>query len=90
MQNQHKRVIEIVPGKTIPEVFFGKCTEMGNAVATVDRDLGVLTYNELKKEVIWLTHAIEKLPGDVIGVLLPAGALAYCVVMAIQLAGKRR
>ena len=61
---------------------------MGNKAATADMKAGVLTYSQLKMRVILMAGYIRKLPGDRIGILLPASTAAYVLILATQLAGK--
>lgn len=75
-------------GKTIPEVFLNICKRMGNTAAIADDRVGVMTYKQLKIRAILLAEYIAKLPGQHIGILLPASAMASLLVYATQLAGK--
>ncbi len=83
----HERIF-LNEGNTIPEVFLNTCEKMGNKAATVDMRSGVMTYSQLKMRVILLALYIRKLPGDHVGILLPASTGAYILILATQLAGK--
>lgn len=78
----------IAPGKTIPEVFLRNCDRMGKAVACVDMRSGVMTYPQLKMRALLISDLIRKLPGDTIGIMLPASVAANLLTLAVQLAGK--
>ncbi|MCC5831449.1 MAG: AMP-binding protein [Chlamydiales bacterium] len=75
-------------GETIPEVFFKTCDRMGSYLACVDQLSGELSYNRLKIGVILLAQAIKELPGERIGIMLPATVAVNVVVLATMLAGK--
>lgn len=83
----HKR-IQLADGDTIPEVFLNSCARMGHAVACGDMRAGVVTYSQLKMRAILLAKYIQKLPGEYIGIMLPASVAASATILACQLAGK--
>lgn len=83
-----KRKVEIAPGDTIPEVFLNNCAKRKNAMACVDLRAGILTYSQLKLRALVLTQYIARLPGNYVGIMLPASVAAYVAVLATQLAGK--
>ncbi len=79
---------EMQEGDNILEVFLNSCARMGNAAACGDDRAGILTYSEVKMRVILLAEWIKTLPGEHIGILLPASVAANLLVFAVQLAGK--
>lgn len=79
---------KIALGRTIPEVFLNNCDRMGSAVACADIRSGVLTYKQLKMRALLLSELIAKMPGETIGIMLPASVAAYVLIFAVQLAGK--
>ncbi|MBT4445435.1 MAG: AMP-binding protein [Waddliaceae bacterium] len=80
---------EIAEGETLPEVFFNTCARMGKkSIACADDGSGVLTYGDFKIRVALLADYIKTLPGDCIGILLPASIGANLFVLATLLAGK--
>lgn len=83
-----KKKAEIAEGKTIPEVFLNRCAQQSKEAACADLRSGVLTYGTLKLRVILLAEIMRKLPGDHIGILLPASVAATVSILAAQLAGK--
>ncbi len=87
-QTIQKARAQIAKGETIPEVFLRNCDRMGHAVACGDMRSGVVTYQQLKLRVIVLAEHIRRLPGEYIGILLPASVAASMAVLACQLAGK--
>lgn len=80
--------MQIAEGKTIPEVFLNNCDRMGGAVACADMRSGVLTYPQLKMRTLLIADYIRKMPGDTIGIMLPASVAANLLILAVQLAGK--
>lgn len=79
---------QVAHGDTIPEVFLHNCERMGNQPACADTRTGVLSYSRLKLGVIIMAEYIRELPGEYVGILLPASVGAYLTVLATQLAGK--
>lgn len=79
---------ELPPGTTIPEVFLRNCERCGKSIACADEASGMVSYDQLKLRVILLADYIQKLPGQYIGILLPASVAANAVILAVQLAGK--
>ncbi len=75
-------------GDTIPEVFFKTCDRMGSHIACVDKMTGEVPYKRLKLGVVLLAQAIQKLPGERIGIMMPASVAVNAVVIATMLAGK--
>jgi len=86
---KRKHVLATIPeGKTIHETFLNNCARMGKQVACGDARSGVLTYPEMKLRVILLAEYIRRLPGQYIGIMLPASVGATVCILACQLAGK--
>lgn len=75
-------------GETIPEIFFNTCDRMGHYIACVDKITGEIPYKRLKQGVILLAQAIQKLPGERIGIMMPASVAVNGVIIATMLAGK--
>lgn len=82
------RNVEIYVGETIPEVFLNVCEDRKKQAAASDLIAGVLTYSQMKMRVILLAEYIRKLPGDYVGILLPASVTSSVLILATQLAGK--
>lgn len=88
-KGRSKKYKALVPqGDTIPEVFLRTCDKMGNTAACADMRAGVLTYSQLKTRVLLLADYIKDLPGEYVGILLPASVAASVLILATQLAGK--
>lgn len=86
---KEKRPEPAVPnGRTIPEAFLNICDKMGDCAACGDDIVGILSYKRLKLAALALSSQIEKFSGDKIGILLPASAGAYIVILACLIAKK--
>ena len=80
--------VELPVGETLAEAFLRSCDRMGTAVAVADEMSGVLTYKRMKLGAIVLSKVIAELPGDKIGIMLPATAGVGVVTFAALLAHK--
>lgn len=83
-----RKNLVLAEGTTIPEVFLNNCEKMGNAPACADMRTGIMTYSQLKLRALILADYIKKMPGEYIGILLPASSAASMTILACQLAGK--
>ncbi len=83
-----KKVIDLAEGKTIPEVFLNNAKAHFKQVACGDDRSGVLKYDRVLLGAILLSKHIRKMPGNHIGIMLPASVGATLAVLATQLAGK--
>jgi long-chain-fatty-acid--[acyl-carrier-protein] ligase len=79
---------ELPTGKTIPEAFLRICDRMGDDYAVGDDIVGPLTYKKLKLLVLALAQEIKKLPGDKVGIMMPASAVSYMLLLACELSKK--
>lgn len=79
---------QIAHGETIGEVFLHNCERMGRAYACCDARAGMLRYDQLKLRVLLLAEYIRHLPGNYIGILLPASVAAAATILACEIAGK--
>lgn len=87
IKGERKRCF-IAPGQTMPEVFLNMCAKMGHQPACGDDRVGVITFSDMKLRAILLAEYIRHLPGEYIGILLPASAATTLLILAVQLAGK--
>lgn len=86
---KEKRPDPTVPsGKTLQEAFFNICDQMGNTAACGDDIVGILSYSKMKLSVLALASEIKKYSGEKVGILLPASAGAYIVILACLVAKK--
>jgi len=75
-------------GNTIVEAFLRKSSEHPNRACVVDDASGILTYRELKARIALLREAFAKMPGESIGILLPASVGALVCFLACSAAKK--
>ncbi|MDE3055516.1 MAG: AMP-binding protein [Verrucomicrobiota bacterium] len=75
-------------GKTLMEAFLRVAERMGGRAACGDDLLGVLSYKDLKRSALVLSLHFRKMPEVYVGVLLPATAVTYIVILALLFAGK--
>ncbi|CRX38488.1 AMP-binding protein [Estrella lausannensis] len=80
--------LRIPEGQTIPEAFLNISKEKGSRVICADERAGILTYKDLRMRVILLAEYIKTLPGEYVGIMLPASVAAMATILATQLAGK--
>jgi long-chain-fatty-acid--[acyl-carrier-protein] ligase len=80
--------LDLPPGRTIPEVFLAQARRAANRPIVADQASGMRTYRDVVLGVMVLRTPIERMPGDRVGILLPAGVAADIVYMATLLAGK--
>lgn len=86
--HSNKRRVGLRDGRTVLQKFLKLCSEMGSDASCWDEQLGVLSYDDLRKAVIALALKISKYPDEHIGVMMPASAGAYIAYFAILLSGK--
>ncbi len=75
-------------GRTVQEAFLKACDRLKHAVACADRTSGCLTYRQLKMRVLLLADEMRHLPGERVGIMLPASVGVTVVTLACLLAGK--
>lgn len=76
-------------GETLADAFLRTCDRMGSAVACVDEVTGqMFTYRKLKLAAILLARELRHYKARHLGVMLPASAGAYIMILACQLADK--
>jgi long-chain-fatty-acid--[acyl-carrier-protein] ligase len=78
----------ILPAATLQEAFLLSAERGGKLTAAVDGLSGALSYSRLKLASLLLSKQFQKLPGDRIGILLPASSGAYLMILGVLLAGK--
>jgi len=75
-------------GKTVPELFFDTCDRNLFSIAAADPVMGPVSYHKLKSRVLFLSHEIAKLPGNNVGILMPASIISTILILACHVAGK--
>lgn len=80
--------VTVADGATIQEAFLNSCDKHPNEIAIGDARSGLLTYRQLKMRALIVAEMVRKLPGEYIGIMLPASVGAEVVVQGVLLAGK--
>jgi len=75
-------------GTTVPEVFLRQARRRPGRVIAADQASGARTYRDVVLAVMLLKRKIADLPGDRVGILLPAGIGADVIYLATLFAGK--
>lgn len=75
-------------GETVPEAFVARALACRKDVATADDLSGVLTYERLLIGTLTLARRLAALPGENVGLLLPASVACDVAFLALHLAGK--
>ena len=75
-------------GRTICEVFLAQARRGAGRVITADQRSGLRTYRDVVIGVLVLKDLIAALPGERVGIMLPAGVAADVVYLAALFAGK--
>ncbi|MCH9631885.1 MAG: Bifunctional protein Aas [Chlamydiae bacterium] len=74
--------------QTIPEAFFAVACQRKKDLACADLLSSEVTYERLMLGVILLSKKIQKMPGEYVGVMLPASTTVNVIIMACQVAKK--
>ena len=75
-------------GQSTLDVFFDVSGRSLFDTIAADGTSGPVTYHLLRSRIFLLSHAIQKLPGTRIGILLPSSITAQILVLACHMAGK--
>ncbi len=75
-------------GESLQEAFLMICEKMKDRVACADDLSGVFSYKKLQRTALVLSLYIRRLPGEQIGIMLPASTITYTLVLATLLAKK--
>lgn len=75
-------------GQTLVEAFFLMADRMDGFLAGADIFLGEISYKKMKMVILLLAEKLKKLPGDKIGIILPASLSVNMLVLATLLAKK--
>lgn len=75
-------------GETIPEAFLNRVARHPKDIAVADDVSGVLTYERLLIGALTMAERFRELPGENVGLLLPASVAADISFLGLHLAGK--
>ncbi len=88
LANLGKVRVQIPAGASIPQVFLAQARRNPGQVIAADLQQGNRTYRELITAILALRPKIAALPGQYIGILLPASVAADTLFFATLFAGK--
>lgn len=74
--------------ETLIEGFLCTAEKMSKFLAAADMMSGEISYRQMRLGVILFALYLKKLPGERIGIMLPASIAADIAMLAVQLAGK--
>lgn len=80
--------LTIPAGATVPEVFLTQARRTPDRVIIADQSGGAKTYRDIVTGVFALLPLIKNLPGDRVGIMLPASVVANVVYLTVLFAGK--
>jgi long-chain-fatty-acid--[acyl-carrier-protein] ligase len=79
----------VIPAKDkITDVFLQQCLNHPDHVIIADQTAGAKTYRQIVAGIYALCPAIKKIPGNRIGIMLPASAVTSIVYLAVLFSGK--
>ncbi len=79
---------ENLASMTITEAFLTQAGRSPDKIIVADQVSGAKTYRDLVLSIVLLKGQIEKLPGDYIGIMMPASVAANVLYLAVLFAGK--
>ncbi len=79
---------QIPEGNTVQEVFLAQAARNPGRVIVADMQHGSRTYRDLITSILALQQKIAAMPGQYMGILLPASVAADTVFLAVLFAGK--
>jgi long-chain-fatty-acid--[acyl-carrier-protein] ligase len=80
--------VQLPAGRTIQEVFLAQARQHPDEVVVADPQRGIRTYRDLVTSILALRTEIEKIPGQRVGIMLPASVVADTVFLAVLFSGK--
>lgn len=80
----------IVPpvGRNLVEAFLNQARRMPDTVIVADQTGGLRTYRDVVMGILALLPALQRLPGDYLGIMLPASVAVDTLYLAALFAGK--
>lgn len=87
--DENKKIsLRIPSGSRVTDLFLKQCSENPWRVVLADQTAGVKTYRQIAAGIYALKPAIEILPGDRIGIMMPASVMTGIVFLAALFSGK--
>ncbi|MBR6060125.1 MAG: AMP-binding protein [Victivallales bacterium] len=84
----NKTPLEIPDGTKVTEVFLKNAAKFPDRVLLADQNKGICSYKKMVLAIMVLKSAIEKIPGERIGILMPACMPVVLVYFATLFANK--
>jgi acyl-CoA synthetase (AMP-forming)/AMP-acid ligase II/1-acyl-sn-glycerol-3-phosphate acyltransferase len=81
-------VVTVAPGDTIAAAFLNMARREPNRVIAADQNSGARSYRELVMGVLALLPAVKALPGEHLGIMLPASMGAMLAYLTTVFAGR--
>lgn len=82
------RSLAVPPGSSVTDVFMAMARRCPSRVVIADQQSGARTYRDLVTASLLLQPAFRRLPGQFVGIMLPASAAASVATLAALFAGK--
>ena len=80
--------LRVADGRNIAELFLDNVRRRGGRVVLADAQTGVRTFRDVATAAMVLSPVFRKLPGQYLGLMLPAGVTAAVAYVSALLAGK--
>lgn len=80
--------VQLAEGKTIQQVFLAQARQHPDQLVVADTQRGCRSYRDLIASIFALRRKLQNLPGERIGIMLPASVAADTVFLALLFAGK--
>lgn len=82
------RLLTVATGKTITEIFLKVAAEVPDRPIFADQARGVFTFRKSILAILVLRRHLAALPGERIGIVMPASAMATLIYLTALFAGK--
>ncbi|MEK6631502.1 MAG: AMP-binding protein [Acidobacteriota bacterium] len=80
--------LALPPGSTLTQVFLRQAAARAGQPILADQPSGMRTYRDLVTAIFVLKPLIERLPGEYVGIMMPASIGATVLLLATMFAGK--
>jgi len=75
-------------GRTLTDVFLAQAAARRTQPVVADQTSGVRTYQDLLTAIVVLKPVLEQLPGEYVGIMMPASVPSVVLILAAMFAGK--
>jgi acyl-CoA synthetase (AMP-forming)/AMP-acid ligase II/1-acyl-sn-glycerol-3-phosphate acyltransferase/acyl carrier protein len=84
----HNGRVEVAAGDTLAAAFLSMAAKFPNRVVVADPKSGMKSYRELVLGILALSPAVRALPGERLGIMLPASVAATLTYLTVMFAGR--